>query len=139
MPDADAFPAYAYRPDLGIFTVRWPTHERTATAPSDYEALLLLPEARHTSRWLFDVRRRPYTTAASAQWVTQNWLPRAAALPPGPLRLAYLVAPSRAAELTADTPLRTAVEPATHPGQAFIMHTFTDEGEAVRWLLGEAV
>ena len=134
MPDS-ASPAYTYRPDLDLFTVRWPTHALTATVPNDYEALLLLPEAHRTARWLFDVRRRPYTDAATARWVMQDWLPRAAALLPAPLRLAYLVAPDRAAELTADTPLRAVVQPATLAGQPYLVHISTDEGEAVRWLL----
>lgn len=130
-----ASPDYAYRADLDVFTVRWPSHERTATARSDYEALLLLPEARRTARWLLDVRRRPYTDADAAYWVAHNWMPRAAALLPAPLRLAYLVAPTRANELAADTPLRAAVLPATLPGHGYLLRTFTDEGEAVRWLL----
>ncbi|GAA4030984.1 hypothetical protein GCM10022409_14020 [Hymenobacter glaciei] len=134
MPDT-AFPDYVYRPDLDLFTVRWPTHERTATAPGDYEALLLLPEARRTHRWLFDVRRRPYTTAAAARWVVRDWLPRAGALTPAPLRLAFLVAPERAEDLATDSPLRTEVQPSTMPGQPYILHAFTDEGAAVRWLL----
>ena len=130
-----AFPAFVYRPDLDVFTVRWPTHEQTATAPSDYEALLLLPEARRTARWLFDVRRRPYTNAAIAHWVVADWLPRAAALLPAPLRLAYLVAPTRAAELAADTPVRAEMQPAMLPDQRYRLNFFTDEGEAMRWLL----
>ena len=134
MPDT-GFPDHAYRPDLDIFTVRWPTHERNATDPTDYDDLLRLPEARRSPRWLFDVRRRPHTTPAVGEWVVQNWLPRAAALLPVPLRLAYLVAPSRAEELAADTPLHDAVHPATLAGLPFILRIFTDEGEAVRWLL----
>jgi hypothetical protein len=134
MADA-AFPEYAYRPDLDVFTVRWPTHELMATTRHDYEALLLLPEARCTARWLFDVRRRPYTDVTSAHWVMTDWLPRAAALLPVSLRLAYLVAPSRAAELDADTALAAEVRPATLPGQPYLLRSFTDEGAAVRWLL----
>ena len=134
MPDT-ASADHAYRADLDVFTVRWPTHERTATSRSDYETLLLLPEARRTARWLFDVRRRPYTDAASAHWVITDWLPRAAALLPAPLRLAYLVAPNRAAELAADTPVRAETQPATLPGLPYLLNFFTDEGEAVRWLL----
>ncbi|MBU6122637.1 hypothetical protein [Hymenobacter siberiensis] len=134
MPDSD-FPDYAYRPDLDLFTVRWPTHELVATSRSDYEALLLLPEARRTTRWLFDVRRRPYTDATSARWVITDWLPRAAALLPAPLRLAYLVAPTRAAELAADTAIGDEVRPATLPGLPYLLRPFADEGAAVRWLL----
>ena len=134
MSDA-ASPDYSYRPDLHIFTVRWPTHERTATSPADYDALLLLPETRRTPCWLFDVRRRPHTDATAAHWVVNDWLPRAAALFPRPLRLAYLVAPIRAAELAADTAVGAEVRPATRPGLPFLLRAFTDEGEAVRWLL----
>ncbi|MDQ2770058.1 MAG: hypothetical protein M3Y54_06110 [Bacteroidota bacterium] len=130
-----AFPDYDYRPDLDVFTVRWPSHERTATARSDYEALLLLPDAHRTAHWLFDVRRRPYTDASSAHWTISDWLPRAAALVPAPLRLAYLVAPVRAEELAADTAVGAEVRPATLPGQPYQLGIFTDEGEAVRWLL----
>ena len=131
-----AFPAYAYRPDLDLFTVRWPTHELPATSRSDYDALLLLPEARLSPRGLFDVRRRPSTNAATAHWVVTDWLPRAAALHPAALRLAYLIAPIRAAELAADTALGAEIRPATLPGLPFLLRAFTDEGEAVRWLLG---
>jgi hypothetical protein len=130
-----AFPDCVYRPDLAVFTVRWLTHELTATSQSDYEALLLLPEALRTHRWLLDVRRRPHTTPAAAAWVINDWLPRAAALLPAPMRLAYLVAPGRAQELAADTPLRAVVLPATRPGQPYELQTFSDEGEAMRWLL----
>ena len=135
MSDA-TFPDYSYRPDLDLFTVRWLTHEHLATARRDYEALLLLPEARRTTRWLFDVRRRPSTSTANAQWVVGDWLPRAAALLPTFLHLAYLVAPTRAEELAADTPLRTVVEPATRPGLPYRLRIFTEEGAAVAWLLG---
>ena len=124
-----------YRPDLDILTVRWLTDEQAATTAGDYESLLLLPEARRTANWLFDVRRRPYTNAASAHWVVTDWLPRAAALCPAPLRLAYLVAPVRAAELEGDTPIGAEVRPATLPGHPYLLRAFTDEGAAVRWLL----
>ena len=126
---------FHYRPDLDVFTVRWFTHDAVATTPADYEALLRSPEAPRTHRWLLDVRRRPYTDAVAAQWVVCDWLPRAAALVPAPLRLAYLVAPTRAEELRADTPLRAVVQPATELGYSYLLRIFTDEGEAVRWLL----
>lgn len=132
---ASVLPDFHYRPDLDVFTVRWLTHDATATTPADYEALLRAPEAPRTHRWLLDVRRRPYTDAAAAQWVVRSWLPRAAALVPAPLRLAYLIAPTRAEELRTNTPLRAVVQPATEPGHAYLLRTFTDEGEAVRWLL----
>lgn len=135
MSDVDS-PDHSYRPDLHLFVVRWPTHEHLATARHHYEALLLLPEARRTARWLFDVRRRPRTSTTNAQWIIGDWLPQAAALVPTPLRLAYLVAPTRAEELTADTPLRAVVEPATRSDRAYQMNFFTDEGAAVAWLLG---
>ena len=130
-----AAPDCHYRPDLDVLAVRWPSHATNATTPADYEAVLHLPEVRCTHRWLFDVRRRPHTSAAAAQWVVHQWLPRAAALLPQPLRLAYLVAPNRVQELAADTPLGAVVQPATLPGHTYLLRIFTDEGEAVRWLL----
>lgn len=130
-----AAPHIQYRPDLDILTVRWPTQELRAPAPADYEALLLLPAARRTHRWLLDVCRRPYTSRAVVQRVLHNWLARTVALLPGPLRLAYLLAPTRAQELDADAGLRAPVPPAPSPGSLPVLQTFTDEGEAVRWLL----
>ena len=131
-----AFPDCVYRADLDMCTVRWPTHERTATIRSDYDTLLQLPETRRTARWLLDVRRRPHTSVAVAQWVINDWLLRAAALLPTPLRVAFLVAPTRAAELADDTAMRAVVQPAARPGLPYQMYVFTNEGEAMAWLLG---
>ena len=45
------------------------------------------------------------------------------------------MAPNRAAELAADTPVRAETQPATLSGLPYLLNFFTDEGEAVRWLL----
>ena len=125
-----------YRPDLDVFTVRWLTNSAFATLRDEYEAVLLADEAHRTCRWLFDVRRRPTTTAEATEWVTTHWLPRAAAVTqPGRLRLAYLVAPARAEALRLDTRLRVLMEAALTSNHPYDLQTFGDEGAAMRWLL----
>ncbi|GAB3865800.1 hypothetical protein GCM10028824_05220 [Hymenobacter segetis] len=129
---------FAYRPDLDLFTARWLTFHTHSTERSEYEAVLRAPEALGTPHWLFDVRRRPTTNADAARWVTTDWLPRAAALVrPAHLRLAFLVAPVRAENLRADDELRAVMEAAYAATDAFALRTFTDEGAAVAWLLGQ--
>jgi hypothetical protein len=129
---------FAYRPDLDLFTARWLTFYSPSTERSEYEAVLQAPQSLGTPHWLFDVRRRPVTNAEAAHWVTTDWLPRAALLMrPAQLRLAFLVAPVRAENLRTDDALRTVMEAAYAPGHAFALRTFTDEGAAVAWLLGE--
>ncbi|MDO7846103.1 hypothetical protein Q5H92_07040 [Hymenobacter sp. M29] len=129
---------FAYRPDLDLFTARWPSSTAASTARDEYEALLQAPEALGTPHWLLDVRRRPVMSLDSARWVTQDWLPRAAALVlPARLRLAFLVAPVRAENLRADPELRAVMDAAYAAGHAFDLRTFTDEGAAVAWVLGQ--
>lgn len=129
---------FAYRPDLDLFTARWQSLTSSSTTQAEYEALLQAPEGLGTPHWLLDVRRRPLITLDSARWVTQDWLPRAAAaLRPARLRLAFLVAPVRAEHLRDDPALRAVMEAAYAPGHPFDLRTFTDEGAAVAWLLGQ--
>ncbi|MFD2720709.1 hypothetical protein ACFST9_18450 [Hymenobacter monticola] len=129
---------FAYRPDLDLFTARWQSLTTGSTTQAEYEGLLQAPEAQGTPHWLLDVRRRPLITVASARWVTTNWLPRAAAqLRPARLRLAFLVAPVRAENLRTDPELRDVMEAAYAPGHPYDLRTFTDEGAAVAWLLGQ--
>ncbi|MBF9141153.1 hypothetical protein [Hymenobacter properus] len=129
---------FAYRPDLDLFTARWLSLTSGSTERGEYEALLRAPEALGTPHWLLDVRRRPTTTPEAARWVTTDWLPRAAALlRPARLRLAFLVPPVRAENLRADPALHAIMSAAYAPGHPFDLRTFTDEGAAVAWLLGQ--
>ena len=110
------------RPDLNVFTVRWLTDSVFATMRAEYESVL---QAEGATRWLLDVRRRPSTTPEAAQWVTADWLPRAATLAqPARLRLAYLVAPTRVEALRDDARLRIIMEAALLPSQHYDLGTF---------------
>jgi hypothetical protein len=129
---------FAYRPDLDLFTARWQSLTAGSTTQDEYDALLQAPESLGTPHWLLDVRRRPLITLESARWVTTNWLPRAAAaLRPARLRVAFLVAPVRAENLREDPDLRAVMDAAYASGHDFDLRTFTDEGGAVAWLLGQ--
>ena len=128
--------ALAYRPDLAVLTVRWLTDSSVATLREEYEAVLLADDLRRSPRWLFDVRRRPTTDAEAARWVIADWLPRAVvAIAPARLRLAYLVTHTRIEALRENQPLRAVMDDALVPAHPYDMAVFSDEGEAMRWLL----
>ena len=124
-----------YRSDLDLLTVRWLADSPLSELQAEYDAVLATDQARHTGRWLLDVRRRPIPTAEATQWVTYDWLPRAAAaLAPAQLRLAYLISPSRKEVPRTDTTLRPTVQDTLAPKRLYTLSLFADEGEAVRWL-----
>ena len=126
----------AYRSDLAVLTVRWLTDSSVATLREEYEAVLLADDLRRSPRWLFAVRRRPTTDAEAARWVIADWLPRVVeAIAPARLRLAYLVTHTRIEALRENQPLRAVMDDALVPAHPYDMAVFSDEGEAMRWLL----
>ena len=120
----------------GLCTVRWLADSPPAALQSEYEALLGELLARQSARWLFDIRCRPVPDMETANWVALNWLPRAAAqVLTGPLRVAYLISPERAAHIASDPHLLDAVHDALAPNRRYLLALFGDENTARRWLL----
>jgi len=126
-----------FRPDLGVFTMRWLSEAGSpAEVQAYYEQALVAAHPHRPSRWLIDVRRRPNPDPQVAMWFGQTWLPAVAALAaPQPLRLAYLLSPLRQ-RATFDNP---ALAPANArimaTDQPYVVETFLDEGAAMRWLM----
>ncbi|SHJ67463.1 hypothetical protein SAMN02745146_3665 [Hymenobacter daecheongensis DSM 21074] len=126
----------AHRPDLGLLTMRWLTDPTLAELQQAYSVLLEQAQAQHSGRWLLDVRRRGNPSSEQSAWFTQEWLPRACALlAPLRPRLAYLISPQRMEFLHSDLTIQANLRQALDPSQLWSVRLFTDEGEAVNWLM----
>ena len=118
-----------------MLTVRWLDNSDLPELQANYAAVIVAGQQHRTVRWLLDVRRRVLPTSEAAQWVTDEWLPRAvAALTPTRLRIAYLISPTREETLRSNTTLQPGILAATAPDRPYDLRLFADEGEAVRWL-----
>jgi len=123
-----------YRADLGIVTARW---SRPTTSPelrAGYEALLhYASTCAHCRHWLIDSRRRVQVDARDVHWLTTTFYPTLRQQLHGQVFLAFLAAPYQLDHIQDDTlpPL-----PYTH-GNYCSLHQFTNEGEAVQWLLAQ--
>lgn len=101
----------------------------------EYEAILTAESARSTDRWLLDVRQRPTPNVEAANWVTYNWLPRAATLrAPGKLCVAYLISPQRTEALANDPELQESLHDAMAPNRLYTIGIFSEEAAAISWL-----
>jgi hypothetical protein len=126
---------FSFCADLGVFFVRWLTEAQLPMLQLEYEAILAAEPARRTGRWLLDVRQRPTPDIEAANWVTYNWLPRAATLrAPDQLCVAYLVSPQRAEALVNDPELQESLHDAMAPNRFYNMALFSEESAAIRWL-----
>jgi len=135
MPDLSSL-QLIYRSDLDLLTARWLTDSTLLNIQAEYEALLAAGQTHATGRWLLDLRRRPIPTADVAQWVMYDWLPRAAAsMAPVRLRLAYFISPGRRDAMRTDASLYARMKDALDPEQPYDLQLFSDEGEAVGWLM----
>ena len=125
-----------YHAEQNLLSVRWLSNSSLPAMQAAYEALLALEPARRAARWLLDIRQCPIPTIESANWVTLNWLPRAAALmAPALLCVAYVISSERAEVLGSDPDLAATVQDALAPNRHYHLGLFRHEEEAVRWLL----
>jgi hypothetical protein len=125
---------FCYRSDLRFFTVRWLSDSTLLTLQAEYESVLVNEDAHRTERWLLDLRQRPTPTIEANNWVRYNWLPRAAALVPGRLRLAYIISAERAELICIDPELQANLHDALAPNRHYDIHLFGEETEALLWL-----
>ena len=110
----------SYDSEHDLCTVRWLTDSSMPSLQAEYEAVLAAEQVRRTARWLLDVRRRPLPTIETANWVSFNWLPRAAELlAPAQLCVAYLVSNDRAKALAADSALQANLNDALAPNHYY--------------------
>lgn len=124
-----------FYPEKRLLTVRWPIIISQASLKAQYEYLLQVAPVRQASRWLLDIRQCPVPNIETANWITLNWLPRAAAmLAPARLCVAYVVSDQRAEALAAPE-LSANIRDAMAPNRLYHLGVFGTEPEAVRWLL----
>ena len=126
---------FSFRSDLGFFIVRWLSDSTLLTLQAEYESVLVNEDAQRTERWLLDLRQRPRPTIEANNWVRYNWLPRAAALVPARLRLAYLISAERAEFIRTDPEIQANLYDALAPNRHYDIHLFGEEAEALLWLI----
>lgn len=125
-----------YHPELLLLEVRWLADSDGPGLQAEYESLLNAEPAHEAMRWLLDIRCRPTPTLEMANWVTLNWMPRAAArLAPQRLCVAYVISPQRAEALAADPELQANLADALAPNRLYHMALFGDTATARQWLL----
>ncbi|MFD2784047.1 hypothetical protein [Hymenobacter rubripertinctus] len=125
-----------YRSDLGVLIVRWLTDASAAELRQHYAALLTAAQQVGCTHWLLDVRRRLTPHPEHTQWAASEWMPTAlSALGPQTVYIACLLAPLRAVQFSPDEAINNAIaEQLEAARRAYHFETFTDEGEAIRWL-----
>ncbi len=69
----------------------------TSESQDVLDGIIRALRAHHGSRWLLDGRKMKVIKQADQDWITRNWLPRAAA---AGLRLAAIVTPTSAVAMT---------------------------------------
>jgi hypothetical protein len=69
----------------------------TGEAQAVLDAIIRALRAHHGSRWLLDGRKMKVIKQSDQDWITMNWLPRAAA---AGLRLAAIVQPTSAVAMS---------------------------------------
>ena len=105
-------PTITYRDDLGILTVRWPGDSEAGQVRADYELVLTTLLSHYGGKALLDIRRRDHTDPAVALWFNREWLPRAVSqVAPARLVIAYLVSPTRAAQMQTDPVMSDSLNP----------------------------
>jgi hypothetical protein len=85
-----------WNPDLRA-VCREPQGLHTSESQDVLDAIIRALRAHHGSRWLLDGRKMKVIKQADQDWITRNWLPRAAA---AGLRVAAIVTPISAVAMT---------------------------------------
>ena len=111
-----------YRPDLQLLVARWRRPVSAAELRQGYLAILRLAREVNCSFWQVDLRSRNAPDAADRQWVTAEFLTRAAQRLDGPVCLGYLLSPSLLAQLGS---------PTASPNRVAF---FSEEGPLTAWL-----
>jgi hypothetical protein len=80
-----------WNPDLRAVCLESQGWADTSESQDVLDAIIRALRAHHGSRWLLDGRKMKVIKQADQDWITRNWLPRAAA---AGLRLAAIVQPT---------------------------------------------
>ncbi len=124
--------AITYRADLPAIVARWQREVAPTELQAGYLAVLAAADATACTRWLLDLRRRNDVAAAAANaWIADVYFPQLANRYAEPVRLAFLVSPSRAVVAP------PTVAPAHDASAAYETGIFIDEAAAYQWLAQE--
>ncbi len=86
-----------WNPDLKAVCLESQGWADTSESQAVLDAIIRALRAHRGSRWLLDGRKMKVIKQADQDWITRNWLPRAAA---AGLRLAAIVMPTSAVAMT---------------------------------------
>jgi len=86
-----------WNPDLKAVCLESQGWANTSESQAVLDAIIRALRAHRGSRWLVDGRKMRVIKKADQDWITQNWLPRAAA---AGLKLAAIVQPTSAVAMT---------------------------------------
>ncbi len=111
-----------YRADVQLLVARWRRPVSAAELRQGYRATLRLARAVGCPFWQVDLRSRNAPAAADRQWLTTEFLARAAQCLAGPVCLGYLLSPKLLSEMGGPTAGANQV--------AF----FAEEGPLTAWL-----
>lgn len=124
-----------HRSDLGLVAARWTRPTSSSELRAGYQTLLRYAATSCDSccRWLIDSRRRVQVDARDVHWLTEEFYPALRQHLHAHVYLAFLLAPYQLDQVQDDT---LPSLPYTH-GDYCSLNQFTDEGEAVRWLVAQ--
>ena len=120
-PEAD-FLELRYRADVQLLVARWRRPVSAAELRQGYRATLRLARAVGCPFWQVDLRSRNAPDAADRQWLTTEFLVRAAQRLAGPVCLGYLLSPKLLAQMGG---------PSASTNQVAF---FAEEGPLTAWL-----
>jgi len=123
-----------YRSDTCLIIARWMRPVSPAEMHSTYEAVLEAAQQHQCRYWLLDIRRRNHSDDATAHWVTDEFMPQAAAQLQGLVYMSVLLSPTYLYEVAARP--RLAALP-VDTSRAYRIQYFTDEREANDWLMAK--
>ena len=127
-----------YRPDLQLIVVRWLRDASLPEVQLGHQAVLELALRHGATRWFVDVRRRLLVNNAHSSWVSNEFLPQAAALlPAAVLRVAYLTSLSRQRTIDTQPELRAIISRIQSPESSSFCYqwrSFLNEATAMAWL-----
>jgi hypothetical protein len=116
-----------WNPDLKAVCLESQGWANTSESQAVLDAIIRAMRAHHGSRWLVDGRKMRVIKQADQDWITQNWLPRAAA---AGLKLAAIVQPTSAVAMTNIDDVARVSE------NGIDVRFFSTVEKAARWLTG---
>ncbi|WP_210519149.1 hypothetical protein [Hymenobacter terricola] len=125
------------RPDLPAVVARWQREITASEWQASWFAVLEAADDLQCWRWLLDLRRREDpATPELTTWMNTDFFPRRARRYPKPVRIAFLISPTRALREQSASSVAT-ISANQRPEYGYQTALFTDEAAAYHWLSGQ--